>query len=82
MSTSTTAPHTAAQLRPVSAAEAGEVFRELRAAMEGAGFPTHGLYREERATQYGPMHAFGLGEVTVAGAKRMAAILRAARRQP
>ncbi|QMP84106.1 hypothetical protein HQ601_00036 [Streptomyces phage Alderaan] len=77
-----TAPSTAPQLRPVSTAEAGDVFRELRAAMDAAGFPTQGLFREERATPYGPMHVFGLGEVTVAGAKRMTAILRAARRQP
>ncbi|QAX92788.1 hypothetical protein SEA_AUSTINTATIOUS_27 [Streptomyces phage Austintatious] len=82
MSTPMTAPRTAPQLRPVSTAEAGDVFRELQAAMDAAGFPTQGLYREERATQHGPMHVFGLGEVTVAGAKRMAAILRAARRQP
>ncbi|WP_031010616.1 hypothetical protein [Streptomyces sp. NRRL F-5727] len=86
MSTPTTAPRTAPsiapQIRPVSTVEAGEVFLELRAAMDAAGFPTQGLYREERTTQHGPMHIFGLGEVTVAGAKRMTAILRAARRQP
>ncbi|MCX4987108.1 hypothetical protein [Streptomyces sp. NBC_00572] len=82
MSTSTTAPPTAPQIRPVSTAEAGEVFQGLRDAMEAAGFPTQGLYREARQTQHGPMHIFGLGEVTVAGAKRMTAILRAARRQP
>ncbi|NML50524.1 hypothetical protein HHL19_12720 [Streptomyces sp. R302] len=86
MSTPTIAPSTAPPatplIRPVSTAEAGEVFRELRTAMEAAGFPTQGLYREQRGTQYGPMHIFGLGEVTVAGAKRLAAILRATRRQP
>ncbi|MFC9794304.1 hypothetical protein ACFVJI_16810 [Streptomyces sp. NPDC127584] len=75
-------PRTPPQFRPVSAAEAGVVFRELRGAMEAAGFLTQGLYREERATRDGSLHVFGLGEVTVAGAKRMTAILRAARRQP
>lgn len=77
MSTPTTAP----QLRPVSTREAGHVFLELREAMEAAGCPTQGLYREERGTRHGPVHVFGLGEVTLAGAKRMVAILRAARRQ-
>ncbi|MEU7698952.1 hypothetical protein [Streptomyces sp. NPDC039028] len=80
MSTPPSRPHTPPQPRPVSAAEAGAVFRELRGAMEAAGFLTQGLYREERATPHGPLHVFGLGEVTVAGAKRMTAILRAARR--
>ncbi|MFF6789513.1 hypothetical protein ACFY9C_10580 [Streptomyces filamentosus] len=66
----------------MSTAEADDVFRELQAAMDAAGFPTRELYREERATQHGPVRVFGLGEVTIAGAKRMTAILRAARRQP
>ncbi|WP_329422957.1 hypothetical protein [Streptomyces sp. NBC_01268] len=66
----------------MSATEAGAVFQDLKSAMEGAGFPTQGLYREGRQTQHGPMHVYGLGEVSLAGAKRMTAILRAARRQP
>ncbi|MFJ5143320.1 hypothetical protein [Streptomyces sp. NPDC088707] len=78
MTTPTTAPPT----RPTTEAEAAEVFRRLQAAMEGAGLPTNGLYRDVQRGQNGDLHVFGLGRVTVAGAERLTAILRAARRQP
>lgn len=79
MTTQTTTP----PARPVTEAEAGQVFHNLQAAMEGAGFPTNGLYRDVRRGENGAdLHLFGLGHVTVAGAERLTAILRAARRTP
>ncbi|MET7759724.1 hypothetical protein ABZT27_34245 [Streptomyces sp. NPDC005389] len=77
-----TMPTTAPPTRTPTEAEAGEAFRKLQAAMEGAGLPANGLYRDVRRGQGGDLHLFGLGHLTMAGAERLTAILRAARRQP
>jgi hypothetical protein len=69
-------------VRPVSEPEAARVFRDLKAAMEGAGLPTAGLYRDvRRATSGADLHLYGLGTVTLSDAKRLTAVLRAARRE-
>ncbi|MEU8621494.1 hypothetical protein [Streptomyces sp. NPDC048623] len=75
MSTTGNAP----PIRPISEAEAAQVFRDLKAAMEGAGLPANGLYRDVRRGPGGDTHAFGLGVVSVVAAKRLTAVLRAAR---
>ncbi|MFC8271303.1 hypothetical protein ACFUJR_01905 [Streptomyces sp. NPDC057271] len=76
MSTPTTAP----PIRPVSESEAGEVFLALRDAMEDAGFPTRGLHRDVQPTHRGDVPVYVLGSLTMSGAKRLTAVLRAARR--
>ncbi|MFD9030341.1 hypothetical protein ACFVZW_04110 [Streptomyces sp. NPDC059567] len=69
-------------VRPVSEPEAARVFRDLKAAMEGAGLSTSGLYRDvRRATSGADLHLYGLGTVTLSDAKRLTAALRAARRE-
>ncbi|MEU2119988.1 hypothetical protein ABZ567_31125 [Streptomyces sp. NPDC016459] len=75
-----TAPTTEPPIRPVAEAEAGEVFLALRTAMEEAGFPSRGMYREVQPTHRGDVSVYVLGSVTMSGAKRLTAILRAARR--
>lgn len=75
MSTSTSSP----PIRPISEAEAARVFRGLKAAMEGAGLPTNGLYRDVTRGLGGDTHAFGLGVVSVGTAKRLTAVLHSAR---
>ncbi|MEV6326648.1 hypothetical protein [Streptomyces sp. NPDC051909] len=72
--------HARPLIRPVSEAEAAQVFRELKAAMEGAGLPANGLYRDVTRGPGGDTHAYGLGVVSVGAAKRLAAVLHAGRR--
>ncbi|MBD0712337.1 MULTISPECIES: hypothetical protein [unclassified Streptomyces] len=62
-------------VRPVSEPEAARVFRELKAAMDRAGLPTSGLYRDVIRSRGGDVHRYGLGVVGVAGAKRLTVIL-------
>jgi hypothetical protein len=69
-------------IRPVSEPEAAQVFRDLKAAMEAAGLPSDGLYRDVRRGTGSPdIHLYGLGVVTLSGAKRLTAVLHAARRE-
>ncbi|MFE0640929.1 hypothetical protein [Streptomyces sp. NPDC058877] len=75
MHASTNAP----PIRPVSEREAAQVYVDLKAAMDGAGLPTDGLYRDVTRGPGGDVHRYGLGVVTVAGAKRLTALLRATR---
>ncbi|WP_329116758.1 hypothetical protein [Streptomyces sp. NBC_01353] len=77
MSTSTNAP----PIRPVSEPEAAQVFHDLKAAMEAAGLPTNGLYRDVRRGTGTDIHLYGLGVVTLSGAKKLTAVLHAARRE-
>ncbi|WP_411071238.1 hypothetical protein [Streptomyces sp. cmx-4-25] len=65
--------------RPVSEAEAARVYRDLKDAMEIAGLPTNGLYRDVTHGPGGDTHRYGLGTVGVGGAKRLAVLLRTAR---
>ncbi|MFF8838662.1 hypothetical protein [Streptomyces sp. NPDC015130] len=65
--------------RPVTEPEAARVYRELKAAMDSAGLPTDGLYRD--VTHGGPggdVHRYGLGTVGLGGAQRLTALLRTA----
>ncbi|MFB7369996.1 hypothetical protein ACFC0D_09170 [Streptomyces sp. NPDC056222] len=75
MSTSMHAP----PIRPVSEPEAAQVFRDLKAAMEAAGLPSTGLYRDVRRGTGTDVHLYGLGTVTLSGAKKLTAVLHAAR---
>ncbi|MEU9863891.1 hypothetical protein AB0D99_23755 [Streptomyces sp. NPDC047971] len=77
MSTPTNAP----PIRPVSEPEAAQVFHDLKAAMEAAGLPSTGLYRDVRRGAGADIHLYGLGTVTLSGAKKLTAVLRAARRE-
>ncbi|WP_327374518.1 hypothetical protein OG393_11255 [Streptomyces sp. NBC_01216] len=76
-------PTNAPPFRPVSESEAAQVFRDLKAAMEVVGLPSDGLYRDVRRGAEGgaDIHVYGLGVVTLSGAKRLAALLHAARRE-
>ncbi|MFC7918576.1 hypothetical protein [Streptomyces cinereoruber] len=65
--------------RPVSEAEAARVYRDLKDAMETAGLPTSGLYRDVTRGPAGDVHRYGLGTVGIGGAKRLAVLLRTAR---
>ncbi|MFC8271374.1 hypothetical protein ACFUJR_02270 [Streptomyces sp. NPDC057271] len=79
MRTATNAP----PIRPVSEPEAAQVFHDLKAAMEAAGLPSDGLYRDVRRGGAGStdVHLYGLGVVTLSNAKRLTAVLHAARRE-
>ncbi|MER8231039.1 hypothetical protein ACIRQY_07600 [Streptomyces sp. NPDC101490] len=79
MHTSTNAPP---PTRPVSEEEAARVYRELKTAMEGAGVPIKGLYRDVTRSPAGDVHRYGLGVVGVTGAKRLTVILNASRTTP
>ncbi|WP_329622909.1 hypothetical protein OG357_22865 [Streptomyces sp. NBC_01255] len=68
--------------RPVTETEAAETFVALKNAMEEAGFPAQGLYRDTLPSHTGPVPVYGLGTLTMSGAKRLTAILTAARRTP
>ncbi|KOX42357.1 hypothetical protein [Streptomyces sp. NRRL F-6492] len=65
--------------RPVSEAEAARVYRDLKDAMDTAGLPTNGLYRDVTHGPGGDVHRYGLGVVGLGGAKRLTALLRTAR---
>ncbi len=69
-------------IRPVSEPEAARVFRELKAAMDTAGLPTGGLYRDVTHGPGGEVHRYGLGVVSLGGAKRLTALLSATRATP
>ncbi|MEV4937843.1 hypothetical protein [Streptomyces zaomyceticus] len=73
-------PPTPPPVRPVSEAEAAQVFRDLKAAMDTAGLSTSGLYRDVTRSPGGDIHRYGLGVVGVSGAKLLTALLRHARR--
>ncbi|WP_435974740.1 hypothetical protein [Streptomyces sp. Qhu_M48] len=75
MHTSTPTPPT----RPVSEQEAARVFQELKVAMDTAGLPTSGLYRDVTHSPGGDIHRYGLGVVSIAGAKRLTVVLNSAR---
>ncbi|WP_024756778.1 hypothetical protein [Streptomyces exfoliatus] len=75
-------PTTGPPIRPVSEPEAAQVFRELKAAMDTAGLPTNGLYRDVTRVPGGDIHRYGLGVVGISGAKRLTALLRTARPTP
>ncbi|MGW8365151.1 hypothetical protein ACWGK1_31940 [Streptomyces wedmorensis] len=75
MSTTPNAP----PVRPVSEPEAARVYRDLKAAMDSVGLPTNGLYRDLTRAPGGDVHRYGLGVVSLAGAKRLTVLLRAAR---
>ncbi|MGW6418411.1 hypothetical protein [Streptomyces sp. NPDC055055] len=62
-------------MRPVSEPEAARVYRDLKAAMDAAGLPTNGLYRDVTRAPGGDVHRFGLGVVGVGGAKLLTALL-------
>ncbi|MFE3071996.1 hypothetical protein [Streptomyces sp. NPDC059247] len=79
MYTSTNAPP---PIRPVSEEEASRVYRELKTAMETAGVPIKGLYRDVTRSPGGDVHRYGLGVVGVAGAKRLTVLLNASRTTP
>ncbi|MFD8974406.1 hypothetical protein [Streptomyces sp. NPDC059593] len=68
--------------RPVTEPEAARVYRELKAAMDTAGLPTNGLYRDVTRAPGGDIHRYGLGVVGVSGAKRLTALLCTARPTP
>ncbi|MFC9703674.1 hypothetical protein ACFTWD_23605 [Streptomyces sp. NPDC056943] len=68
--------------RPITEPEATRVYRELKAAMDTAGLPTNGLYRDVTRAPGGDIHRYGLGVVGVTGAKRLTALLRTARPTP
>ncbi|MEU3750337.1 MULTISPECIES: hypothetical protein [Streptomyces] len=74
MRTPTPTPHT----RPVTEPEAARVYRDLKAAMDTAGLPTNGLYRDVTHTPGGDVHRYGLGTVGLGGAKRLTVLLRTA----
>ncbi|MFJ8658397.1 hypothetical protein [Streptomyces sp. NPDC093795] len=78
MRTTTNSPPT----RPVSEPEAARVFRDLKAAMDTAGLPTSGLYRDVTHGPEGDVHRYGLGIVSLGGAKRLTALLNATRPTP
>ncbi|MFD3724568.1 hypothetical protein [Streptomyces sp. NPDC058671] len=61
--------------RPVSEPEAARVFRDLKAAMDSAGLPTSGLYRDVTHGPGGDEHRYGLGVVSLGGAKRLTVLL-------
>ncbi|MFF6832972.1 hypothetical protein ACFY84_14030 [Streptomyces sp. NPDC012438] len=65
--------------RPVTEAEATRVYRELKDAMDTAGLPTSGLYRDVTHGPGGDTHRYGLGTVGVGGAKRLTVLLRTVR---
>ncbi|MFE8938840.1 hypothetical protein ACFYNX_15255 [Streptomyces sp. NPDC007872] len=65
--------------RPVGEAEAARVYRELKDAMDTAGLPTSGLYRDVTHGPGGDTHRYGLGTVGIGGAKRLTVLLRTAR---
>ncbi|MEU3483885.1 hypothetical protein ACI2LO_33705 [Streptomyces sp. NPDC033754] len=66
-------------IRPVSEPEAAQVYVDLKAAMDTAGLPTNGLYRDVTRAPGGDIHRYGLGIVSLSGAKRLTAFLRTAR---
>ncbi|GGY59507.1 hypothetical protein [Streptomyces tanashiensis] len=69
-------------VRPVSEREAAQVYVDLKAAMDSVGLPTNGLYRDVTRGPGGDVHRYGLGVVSLTGAKRLTALLRAARPAP
>ncbi|MEX0172452.1 hypothetical protein [Streptomyces sp. LMG1-1-1.1] len=71
-------PPNAPPLRPVSEPEAARVYLDLKAAMDTAGLPTNGLYRDVTRGPGGDVHRYGLGVVGIGAAKRLTALLRAA----
>ena len=75
-------PTTAPPARPVTEPEAARVYRDLKAAMDTAGLPTNGLYRDVTRGPGGDIHRYGLGVVSLGGAKRLTALLRTARPTP
>ncbi|MCX5392817.1 hypothetical protein [Streptomyces sp. NBC_00094] len=54
-------PTTTPPVRPVTEAEAARVYRDLKAAMDTAGLPTNGLYRDVTRTPGGDIHRYGSG---------------------
>ncbi|RSS55179.1 hypothetical protein [Streptomyces sp. WAC01280] len=72
-------PATSPPTRPVTETEAARVYRDLKAAMDTAGLPTNGLYRDVTRAPGGDIHRYGLGVVSLSGAKRLTALLRTAR---
>lgn len=74
-------PMNAPPIRPVSEHEAAQVFRDLKVAMEAVGLPSAGLYRDVRRGTGTDAHLYGLGTVTLSGAKKLTAVLHAARRE-
>ncbi|MFE2562025.1 hypothetical protein ACFXGT_39670 [Streptomyces sp. NPDC059352] len=81
MRTPTTTPPSP-PIRPVTEPEAARVYRELKAAMDTAGLPTNGLYRDVTRSPGGDIHRYGLGVVSLSGAKRLTVLLRTARPAP
>ncbi|MDV5147982.1 hypothetical protein R1T08_28370 [Streptomyces sp. SBC-4] len=75
-------PATSPPIRPVTEPEAARVYRDLKAAMDTAGLPTNGLYRDVTHGPGGDIHRYGLGVVSLSGAKRLTALLRTARPTP
>ncbi|MCX4982524.1 hypothetical protein [Streptomyces sp. NBC_00572] len=66
-------------IRPVSEPEAIRVYRDLKAAMDAAGLPTNGLYRDVTHSPGGDIHRYGLGLVSLGGAKRLTFLLNSTR---
>ncbi|WP_282695754.1 hypothetical protein [Streptomyces sp. CC208A] len=66
-------------VRPVTEAEAAQVYRELKAAMEEAGLPVNGLYRDVLRGAGTDTHLYGIGAFTLIGARRLTAVLHAGR---
>lgn len=75
-------PATSPPTRPATEPEAARVYRDLKAAMDTAGLPTNGLYRDVTRAPGGDIHRYGLGVVSLSGAKRLTALLRTARPTP